>query len=88
MVKSIEMNELQLSIYYQFIQLIDKPNEPVLVEFSIKSPEYLNTLFQINLLLGTTLQINGNKATVEIDSKVLKRLIVLAGKQPGLISKL
>ena len=88
MVKSIEMNELQLYIYYQFIQLIDKPNELVLVEFTIKSHEYLNTLFQINLLLGTTLQINGNKATVEIDSKVLKKLIVLAGKQPGLISKL
>lgn len=88
MFKEIEMNEVQLFIYYQFIKLIQNPNEMVVVEFEVDSAKYLNTLFQVNLLLNTELTVVKNKAYVEINGEIVKRLIVLAGKYPELIKAL
>lgn len=82
------MNDVQLFIYYQFISLIDNPTEVVEVSFSVKSSKHLNALFQVNLLLGTTMNVKGNTVTTLIDAKTVKKLIVLAGKNPELIKAL
>lgn len=82
------MNDVQLFIYYQFISLIDNPTEVVEVSFSVKSSKHLNALFQVNLLLGTTLSVKGNTVTTLLDAKTVKKLIVLAGKNPELIKAL
>lgn len=88
MFKEVEMSDLQLFIYYQFIGLIQNPNEMVVVEFEVDSAKYLNTLFQVNLLLNTELTVVKNKAYVEINGEIAKKLIVLAGKYPELIKAL
>lgn len=88
MIKNIEMNELQLFIYYQFIFLVENPTEVVEVSFSVKSSKHLNVLFQVNLLLGTTMNVKGNTVTTLLDAKTVKKLIVLAGKNPELIKAL
>lgn len=88
MIKNIEMNELQLFIYYQFIFLVENPTEVVEVSFSVKSSKHLNALFQVNLLLGTTMNVKGNTVTTLLDAKTVKKLIVLAGKNPELIKAL
>ena len=88
MFKEVEMSELQLFIYYQFIQLIQNPNEMVVVEFEVDSAKYLDTLFKVNLLLNTELIVVKSKAYVEINGEIVKRLIVLAGKYPELIKAL
>lgn len=82
------MNDVQLFIYYQFISLIDNPTEVVEVSFNVKSSKHLNALFQVNLLLGTTLSVKGNTVTTLLDAKTVKKLIVLAGKNPELIKAL
>lgn len=82
------MNDVQLFIYYQFISLIDNPTEVVEVSFSVKSSKHLNALFQVNLLLGTTMNVKGNTVTTLLDAKTVKKLIVLAGKNPELIKAL
>lgn len=88
MIKNIEMNELQLFIYYQFIFLVENPTEVVEVSFSVKSSKHLNALFQVNLLLGTTMNVKGNTVTVEINYETLKRLIILCESHPELIKAL
>lgn len=88
MIKNIEMNELQLFIYYQFIFLVENPTEVVEVSFSVKSSKHLDVLFQVNLLLGTTMNVKGNTVTTLLDAKTVKKLIVLAGKNPELIKAL
>lgn len=82
------MNDVQLFIYYQFISLIDNPTEVVEVSFNVKSPKHLDVLFRVNLLLGTTLSVKGNTVTTLLDAKTVKKLIVLAGKNPELIKAL
>lgn len=88
MIKNIEMNELQLFIYYQFIFLVENPTEVVLAEFTIKSPKHLDNVFRVNFLLGTTVTITGSKAFVEINYETLKRLIILCESHPELIKAL
>lgn len=88
MIKNIEMNELQLFIYYQFIFLVENPTEVVEVSFNVKSSKHLDVLFQVNLLLGTTMNVKGNTVTTLLDAKTVKKLIVLAGKNPELIKAL
>lgn len=88
MFKEVEMSDLQLFIYYQFIGLIQNPTEAVMVEFEVESSRYLDTLFKVNLLLDTKLTVVKNKAFVEINGEIVKRLIILAGKYPELIKAL
>ena len=88
MIKDIEMNELQLFVYYQFISLVENPTELVMVEFTIKSPKHLDTLFLVNLLLGTSMNIKGATATVAINLEILGRLIILCESHPELIKSL
>lgn len=88
MIKDIEMNELQLFVYYQFISLVENPTEVVLAEFTIKSPKHLDTLFRVNFLLGTGMNIKGATATVAINLEILGRLIILCESHPELIKAL
>lgn len=88
MIKQIEMNELQLFVYYQFLSLVENPTEPVMVEFTVESPKHLDTLFRVNFLLGTSMSIKGATATVTINIEILGRLLKLCESHPELIKAL